>query len=77
VVVSWWGLFAPAGLPEPILRRVHADVVRALNSPAVKASIENQGGTAAPSSPAELAELVRSETARWGQLIREMGIRAD
>jgi tripartite-type tricarboxylate transporter receptor subunit TctC len=77
VVVSWWGLFAPAGVPEPILRRVHADVVRALNSPAVKASIENQGGTAAPSSPAELAGLVRSETARWGQLIREMGIRAD
>lgn len=77
VVVSWWGLFAPAGVPEPILRRIHADVVRALGTPAVKASIENQGGTAAPSSPAELAELARAETLRWGQLIRERGIRAD
>ncbi len=77
VVVSWWGLFAPAGVPEPVIRRINADVVRALNSPAVRTSIETQGGTAAPSTPAELAELVRTETARWGQLIREMGIRAE
>ncbi len=77
VVVSWWGLFAPSGVPDPIVRRIHADVVRVLNTPSVRASIESQGGTAAPSTQAELAELVRNETARWGQLIRERGIRAN
>jgi tripartite-type tricarboxylate transporter receptor subunit TctC len=67
-------LFAPAGVPEPIIRKINADVVKVLNSPSVKASIEKQGGSAAPSSPAELAAFVRSETARWGKLIRDKGI---
>ncbi len=77
MVVPWWGLFAPSAVPDPIVRRIHADVVRVLNTPSVRASIESQGGTAAPSTQAELAELVRNETARWGQLIRERGIRAN
>ncbi|MDB5853407.1 MAG: hypothetical protein JWR22_1448 [Herminiimonas sp.] len=73
-VTSWWALFAPAGVSEPIIRKINADVVKALNSPSMKASIEKQGGTAAPSSPEELAAFVKSETARWGKLIHEKGI---
>jgi tripartite-type tricarboxylate transporter receptor subunit TctC len=76
-VTSWWGLFVPAGTPEAIVRKINADLVKALGSPTMRAAIEKQGAAAAPSTPAELAALVTSETARWGKVIRERGITGD
>lgn len=76
-VTSWWALFAPRGTPGEIVSKVNTDVGRALSSPHLKESFAKQGATVAPSSPAELADFVSTETTRWGKVIKAAGITAD
>jgi len=73
-VTSWWALFAPAGTPDAIIAKINADVITLLNSEEVKKSIAQQGALPAPSTPAELAQLVDSETVRWSKVIKDAGI---
>jgi tripartite-type tricarboxylate transporter receptor subunit TctC len=73
-VVGWFALFAPAATPEPIIRRINADTNAVLTEPAVRAQLERIGYIVAGSSPAELGALLKADTERWGQLIRELGI---
>lgn len=76
-VTSWWAMFAPAGTPPALVSKVNADVVKVLNSPTAIEAIHKMGASPAPSTQAELAALVTSETARWGKLIRANGISAN
>jgi tripartite-type tricarboxylate transporter receptor subunit TctC len=70
VVVSFGGLAVPAGTPAPIVVRIN-DVLRAaLAKPEVKAAIEGQGSTPAPSSPQEYAELMRAEIERTERMMK-------
>jgi len=72
--VSWYALMAPAQTPEPIVRKLHAGVVRALNLPEVKAALEAQGATPVGNSPAELAAIIAADTARWAKVIKDANI---
>ncbi len=74
---TWWGLFGRAGTPEPIMQKMHAAIVQAVNDPDVKPKIEEQGCDILASSPEEAHRFVANEIERWGQVIRENGIRAD
>lgn len=76
-VTSWWAMFAPAGTPAALTNKLNADVVKVLRSKSAIDGIQKSGGAAAPSSQAELAGLVSSETKRWGDLIRSSGIAAN
>ena len=76
-VTSWWAMFAPAGTPPALVSKLNADVVKVLNSPTAIEAIHKMGASPAPSTQAELAALVTSETARWGKLIRANGISAN
>lgn len=76
-VTSWWGLFAPAGTPPGIVKKINADVGQLLKAPEVQKSIAQQGAAPAPSTPEELGRLVESETQRWGKVIKEAGITAN
>src|ERR1700704_90406 len=63
-VVGWFGLLAPAGTPAPVVRKLHAEVVRILAQASVKAIYLNAGlETVSSSSPAEFSEFIRSERA--------------
>lgn len=73
----WFALFAPAGTPREIIRKVNIDVVRIMNSPEVKPRLEAQGLTIVASSPEALAQHVEREGARWGKVIREANIKPD
>jgi tripartite-type tricarboxylate transporter receptor subunit TctC len=75
-VTSWFAFFVPKGTPRPIIDRIQADVRRALAEPEVKAKMAALAAESAGSTPEELAALLRSETDKWGQLIREAGIKA-
>jgi tripartite-type tricarboxylate transporter receptor subunit TctC len=72
--VSWYALMAPAQTPEPIIRKLHDGVVRALNLPDVKAALQAQGAKPVGSSPAELAAVIAADTARWAKVIKEANI---
>jgi tripartite-type tricarboxylate transporter receptor subunit TctC len=71
---SWYALMAPARTPDPVIQKLHAGVVRALNLPEVKAALAAQGATPVGNSPAELAAVIAADTARWAKVIRDANI---
>jgi tripartite-type tricarboxylate transporter receptor subunit TctC len=76
-VGSWFGLLAPAGTPAPVVERINAEVRAVMGREAVRKLISDAGLEAMPCSPEEFATMMRTETQRWTELIREIGIRAD
>jgi tripartite-type tricarboxylate transporter receptor subunit TctC len=71
---SWLGFFAPAATPQPIVARLHDEMVRILKTDAVRDKLGNLGFSVTGSSPAELADDVRSGLALRGQLMKSAGI---
>jgi tripartite-type tricarboxylate transporter receptor subunit TctC len=66
---AWNGLFAPAGIPKPLLARIHADVVKVMTSPEMKASLDKQFMTVVVNkSPEEFSAFVREEIRKWGKV---------
>ncbi len=75
---AWWGLYAPAGLPKPILDKFHAEVVKALQAPDVRQQLEGQlGMQLVLSTPEDMRTFVDGEMARWGKTVRDNGIKLD
>ena len=78
VVITWYGVFAPAGTPGAIVNRLHADLVRAMQTPDVRARLEGIGADGSVSrSPEEFAALVRADTARYAKIVKDIGLRID
>jgi tripartite-type tricarboxylate transporter receptor subunit TctC len=74
---TWWAFLGRAGTPEPILRRMHEALTRALSDPEVKAKIEEQGCDVQASSPEVCGRFLASEIEKWGRVIRANNITAD
>jgi tripartite-type tricarboxylate transporter receptor subunit TctC len=78
VVITWYGVFAPAGTPGAIVNRLHADLVKAMQTPEVRAKLEGIGADGSVSrSPEEFAALVRADTARYARIVKDIGLRID
>jgi tripartite-type tricarboxylate transporter receptor subunit TctC len=78
VVTTWYGLFAPPGTPAAIVNRLHADTVKAMQTPDVHAKLEGIGADGTVSrSPAEFAALVKSDTARYAKIVKDIGLKID
>ncbi len=73
-IVSWWGMFGPAGLPQPIVTRLNTELTRILKLPDVQKTFATLGVDAAASTPEELGILVKSEVPKYAKLIAEIGI---
>jgi len=73
----WFGLFAPAKTPRAIVMKLNREVGDILRNPETVAALLAQGVEAAPSTPEELGEWVRSEVARWTPIIQRAGMKAD
>ncbi|BEP60103.1 tripartite tricarboxylate transporter substrate binding protein [Variovorax sp. V213] len=77
VIEPWYAFAAPAGTPEPAIRRLNTAFNNALNQPAVRDRMVAMGITPAGGSPEVLGRLIRSEYTRWAELIRVQGIKGD
>ena len=77
VVESWYGLMAPAGTPEPVLRKIHDATIQVLNTPEIKAAFAKQGADVETSTPEEFAKMIATEKARWAEVIRKSGAKID
>ncbi len=76
--LAWWGIFAPAGTPKPILDKFHAELVKALNQPDLRKTLTEQlGMDLVVSTPEELQKFLIGEIDRWGKVVRDNNIRAD
>ncbi|MBC7781987.1 MAG: tripartite tricarboxylate transporter substrate binding protein [Proteobacteria bacterium] len=76
-VVGWHGLMAPAGLPKPIVDRLHADTVKLVNEPETRERFLQLGGTPGGMPPDEFVAYVRAEIAKWGAVVKSSGARVD
>lgn len=76
-VNNWYGLFAPAGTPQNIVARLHAEAAKALAAPDVKRRLLESGIVATASSPEQFAAYVKNETQRWAKVIRDARIKLD
>lgn len=74
---AWYGLFAPATTPQPIIATLNAEVARALESPELRKRLATLGAEPASGSPKALAAFVRAEYDKWGRVVRTAGIRLD
>jgi tripartite-type tricarboxylate transporter receptor subunit TctC len=75
VVITWYGLFAPAGVKPDIVARLNAEVVKLMNAPDTRARLAKVELEAAPSTPAELGKFVREESEKWARVIKDANIR--
>jgi tripartite-type tricarboxylate transporter receptor subunit TctC len=76
-VNSWFGLFAPAGTPPSIVTQLNVDLLQLLNTNAAIQRIADMGAESVTSSPQAFSALIRSDTQKWGRLVRETGATAD
>jgi tripartite-type tricarboxylate transporter receptor subunit TctC len=75
---SWWGIYAPAGMPGPILRRMNTELARAVRSPDVNQKFVDQIHLEVmASSPEEFASFQKAEQERWFRIIKANDIKAD
>lgn len=75
--VAWQGLFAPAGTPDAILERLEREVTAILKQPDVIQSMSESGTFPVGNSRIEFASFVKSETAKWAEIVKASGARSD
>jgi tripartite-type tricarboxylate transporter receptor subunit TctC len=76
-LTNWFGLVAPAATPRETLARIHADVIKALQDPGVPEKFSAMGATVIGNTPEQFGAEMHADSAKWGRLIKETGIRAE
>jgi tripartite-type tricarboxylate transporter receptor subunit TctC len=76
-VVGWYGVIGPANLPQPLVRKIHAELVKILNSPEVKGRIESDGSQPVGSSPEEFRKFMHADLEKWADVVKRSGAKLD
>jgi tripartite-type tricarboxylate transporter receptor subunit TctC len=76
-VKNWIGLFAPAGTPPAIVKKLHAEVSKIMQQPAVRKKLDSEGAKYYAMSPEAFGVFQKKESARWGKIIKSAGIKPE
>ncbi|MBA3774944.1 MAG: tripartite tricarboxylate transporter substrate binding protein [Betaproteobacteria bacterium] len=76
-VGSWQGVFAPAGTPPDIVKRLNAEIVKILNTPDVRDKLAALGAEVVGNSPEEFSTMVKAEVVKWADVVKKSGARVD
>ncbi len=76
-VTSWYGMFAPAGLPKDLLMKLNADIAAVLTTPDMEKRLAALGADPAPMTPEDLGKFVREEITKWAKVVKESGAKVD
>lgn len=71
---QWFALYAPAGVPKPVMDRLLQETAKALNDPDLRQRFTAAGVDVAPNTPAEMTAVVRRDQEKWGKVIKVAGI---
>ena len=74
---NWWGIVAPVGTPAPIIERLQQDIAAILDSADTRKRFELEGAEALRMSATEFAQFMSAETAKWTQVVKQAGIKAE
>ncbi|MEK7877087.1 MAG: tripartite tricarboxylate transporter substrate-binding protein, partial [Pseudomonadota bacterium] len=70
----WYGMFAPVATPRDIVSRLSQEVIKALGTPDLRERLQASGVDPWPGTPEQMAELLRTETARYAAIVRGAGL---
>lgn len=73
-LTSWYGVLAPAGTPSTIVTQLNAEIVKALNTPEVKARLSGEGAEPVGNSPAQFQAFIRTEIDKYAKIVGALGI---
>jgi tripartite-type tricarboxylate transporter receptor subunit TctC len=76
-VTTWYGILAPAGTPKAIVSRLNAELVKIMHAPETKERLDAMATDPVTSTPEEFAGLIRREIAKWAEVVRDAGLKAD
>jgi len=76
-VSSWWGVVAPASTPREVVMRLQVEIHRVIALPEIRTKLAEQGLDIATNTPEQFAAYIKSETAKWAKLIREVGVKPE
>ncbi len=76
-VTVWYGIFAPAGTPEPVIGRLNAEIRKINEMPDVQQHLLKEGADAVATSPQELRERMQTDYEKWGDIVRRAGVTAN
>ena len=76
-VVGWYGVIGPANMPQPLVKRLHDELIKALNAPDVKSRIESDGSEPVGSSPEDFRRFMHADLDKWAKLVKESGAKLD
>ena len=74
---DWFGILLPAGTPQAIVMQLHAEMMKVLNSPEIKAQLAAQGAQVVTNTPAEFLSFIKTEIAKWADVIKFSGAKLD
>jgi len=74
---NWYGMMAPAGTPKPVIDRLQKDLTSVLSNSSIRDQLAAQGIESASSTPEEFTNYIRSESAKWGKVIRAANLKAN
>ena len=74
---AWYGLFVPAGTPKEIVARLHGEIAKIMESAEMKERLAGLGVESAPSTPEQLAMLMRDDLVRWAKIVKDSGAQLD
>lgn len=72
--MGWFGIAAPAGTPEPIIKRLNEAVTAALNDPGVIERVHAAGADPMPTTPEGMRKLIETDVAKWGRIVKQAGL---
>lgn len=76
-IVSWQAIFAPAGVPQPVVDKLSTEMIKAINDPEVKSKLVAQGIEPSGMTPAELSAFQKAEIDKWARVIKAGNIRIE
>ena len=76
-VTTWYGILAPAGTPRDIVNRLNGELIKIIAMPDTKEKMQNAGFEPLSSTPEKFAEFIKTETVRWGKIIRDVNLSVD
>lgn len=76
VAENWWGILAPAGTPQPIVKTLYDAIQTALKSSDLQEEFAREGAVTAAMSSAEFGKYIKTEIAKWGRVVKEGNIHA-
>jgi tripartite-type tricarboxylate transporter receptor subunit TctC len=76
-VVGWYGIIGPAGMPRPVVTRLHEALIRILNVPDVRERILADGSEPVGTTPEEFRQFMLADLAKWAKVVKESGAKLD